>query len=378
MAEINFKAFLSCSFAEEDKDVIDFFRKMIASFDINPLIYDYQEIGRLSSKIKEKIINSDCLIAILTKRKKLEGTNFWSPPDWIQHEIALANAYNKPIAVFVEEGVKVEGLISIEERREKFERTNLIGNIDKVTKFLFKLRDYLVTTYHTGMVQAPVLLRHYIHSKDEMISDELTVERTEILMESLIDGLEATHHYIEIEETTLNLSIKPKEFDFKSIEKPSNTKVEYDIVMNTDFRFFWKVLFNPPLKKGEKIKYAFKEVRSNYRPYTYEELMARIEKGTYEYKKPICEACEWTIVYPTYELRHEFEFPVNYEIENYYPGVVIGEAKLKAEKELRRIKEGNMFAAEKMFDKWVLKLRVPKPLQNHTYYTYYVPPKLQK
>lgn len=377
MAEIRFKALLSCSFADEDCGVIDFFKKLITAFDIDTMIYNYQEIGRIPNKVKENIMKSDCLIAIATRRNKIEDTNYWTCPDWIQHEIALANAYGKPIAVFVEEGVKIEGLIAMEERREKFNRQNLIGNIDKIATFLFKLRSHLEFTYQTGMLEAPVLLRHYIHSKDEMVSKELTVERTEILMESLIDGLEATHHYIELEETTPNLSVKPEKFEFKCIEKPSNTKVEPVIVLNTEYKFFWRILFDPPLKKGERVKYAFKELRPNYRPFTYEELMERIKKGTYEYEEPKCEACEWTIAYPTYELRHEFEFPEKYEIENYYPDVVMGVARNKAQNEIKRINEENLFTAEKVFDKWILKLKVPKPLQNHTYYIYYVPLKNQ-
>lgn len=376
MAETCFKAFLSCSFAEEDKEVIDFFKKMIAAFNMQPLVYDYQEIGKISNKVKANIIESDCLIAIATKRNKIEGSNYWSCSDWIQHEIALAHAYNKPIAIFFEEGVKIEGLISMEERRERFNRQNLISNIDKITAFLYMLRNYLESIDQT--LQVPLLLRHYIHAKDQMLSKELLAERTEILMESLIDGLEATHHSIELEETTPGLSVKPLEFDFKCLEKPSGTKVEPLIVLNTEAKFFWKILFNPPLKRGERAKYTFKEVRPNYRPYTYEELMKRIDQGTYEYKEAKCEACEWTIVYPTYELRHEFEFPENYEIENFYPAVAIGEAKLKAESEVKRIEEGNMFTAEKIFDKWVLKLHVPKPFQNYTYYTYYLPSKTQR
>lgn len=375
MPEILFKAFLSCSLEEKDKEVIEFFAKIIRSFDIEPKIYDYQEIGRIPDKVKENIIRSDCLIAIATRRKKIEGSDYWASPDWIQHEIALANAYNKPIAIFFEEGVKIEGFVAMEERRERFTRDDLIKNIDKITTFLFNLRKYLESTRETGVLQVPVLIRHYIHTKEEMLSKEITVVRTEVLIESLIDGLEATHHFIEKEETTPGLSVKPKEFNFKCKEMPSGTKVEPDIVLNTDYKFLWKVLFSPPLKKGEKVKYAFKEVFPNYRPYSYEEALERIRQGTYEYKEPICEACEWTISYPTYELKSEFEFPENYEIGKYYPYVVFGAARLKAENEIRRIKEGNMFTAEKIFDKWVLKLEVPKPVQDHTYYTYYEPPK---
>jgi len=68
-------------------------------------------------------------------------------------------------------------------------------------------------------------------------------------------------------------------------------------------------------------------------------------------------------------------FPENYEITNYYPSVISDQAKVKVEDELNRIKAGNMFSAEKIFDKWVLKLKVPKPLLNHIYYAYFLPPK---
>lgn len=109
-------------------------------------------------------------------------------------------------------------------------------------------------------------------------------------------------------------------------------------------------MFTPSLKKGEKVKYAFKDVLPNCHPYTYEEVIERIKKGTYEYEELICEACEWFINYPTSELKFVFEFPENYEIENYYPDVRKGEAQLKAEDELKRIKEGSMFADEKIIE----------------------------
>lgn len=373
MAETRFRAFLSCSFSPDDKEVLEFFTKMIEAFDIDAFVYDYQEIGRLSDKVKENIIKSDCLIAIATRRNKIEGSEYWACADWIQHEIALAHAYNKAIAVFVEDAVKIEGLIALEERRERFGRHDLLRQIDKITTFLFRLRNHLESTVRIRDV--PLLLRHYIHAKDQLVSQERVVERTEILMESLVDGLDATSHSIELEETTPGLSVKTLEFDFKCLEKPTEVKVEAISILNTDAKAFWKVSFTPPLKRGDRVKYAFKEVRANCRPYTYEELRTRLRNGTYEYEEPKCEGCEWTIAYPTYELRHEFELPENYELENSWPEVVIGEARVKSESEIARIKQGGLFSAEKMFDKWVLKLHVPKPLLNHTYYTFYAPAK---
>ncbi|NIM03293.1 hypothetical protein GTN66_03980, partial [bacterium] len=308
MPEVYFRSFLSCSFAAEDRGIVEFFMKLIRAFGIEPEIYDYQEIGRTPDKVKENIIKSDCLIAIATRRKKIEESDYWACPDWIQHEIALANAYNKPIAIFVEEGVKIEGFVGMEERREKFMRNDLIKNIDKVTTFLFNLRKYLESTYQVEKLQIPVLMRHYIHAKEEILSKELTVLRCEILMESLIQELEATYHSTELQDTTPGLSTRAEQFDFICKEMPSGMNVEPLIVQNTDYKFLWKVVFNPPLRKGEKVKYAFKVIRPNYRPFTYEETLERIRQGTYEYEEPICGACEWYISYPTAELIFDFDF----------------------------------------------------------------------
>ena len=374
MPDILFKAFLSCSLATEDSTVVDVFRSLVRSFDIEPFVYDYQEVGRIPDKLKEHIINSDCLIAIATRRQKLEGSDLWACPDWIQHEIALANAYKKPIAIFVEEGVTIDGLIAIEERRQPFSRDNLLKNIDKVTRFLFNLRSYLESLYRFDKLHLPVLIRHYLRVKEEIRQDDTTVERCEVLMECLAEELEATHHSTQLEDLTPGLSVRPKQFDFICKEKPSGMKAEAQIIQEGDLKFLWQINFSPPLRKGQKVKYASKLVKANTRPATLEILMERIRQGTYEYKEPICEGCEWTIAYPTAEFQFELEFPENYEIFDYYADVRMGDADLKAPGEVKRIREGNMLLAEKLIDKWVLGLRIPKPLQDHTYYIYYTPP----
>ncbi len=374
MDGISYRAFLSCSFDEEDETLVEFFKKMISSFEMTPLVYDYQEIGGVSEKIKGKISECDCLIAIITRKDKFEGSNKWSCPAWVQHEVTLAHAYGKSIALFVEKGVLIEGLIEKEERRVIFERDNLLADINKISSFLYKLRKHLETSHQNGAATTHYLLRHYMRSKEEMQSRDWSVEKTEICIESLIDGLKTAVHKNEVEEQTEGLIIKPEEFSFKVLEKPSRVDVDYEVLVNTDSIYSWQLTFDPPLKKGEQVTYAYKKLAPRYNPYTYEELMKRIEAGTYEYKEPKCEACEWLVAHPTVELQHTFEFPENYEIKDIYPDVVYGREKVRAEKELRRIVDEEMFTAEKVFDKWVLTLSVKKPLLNHKYFVYYVPP----
>lgn len=375
MPAIIFRAFISCSLSPEDAEVVESFKRLIRSFDIDPEVYDYQELGRISDKVKEHIVRADCLIAIATRRKKIEGLDLWDCPDWLHHEVALAHAYKKPIAIFVEDGVRIEGLLETEERRQRFARTDLLRDMDKVIRFLFSLRNHLEDTYRLERVNLPVLLRHYLHVKEEVRSRDVSIVRCDILMESLIDGLEATHHSIELEETTPGLTVRPTRFDFVCKEIPAGKRAEPAVVQDSDQKYLWRLNFVPPLKKGEKVKYAFKLVRPNIRPWTHEEAQQRVTNRTYEYPDPRCEACEWTISYPTAEFCFDIEFPEGYEIRDPWLDVRMGEAGLPAEQELRRIGEGNMFTAEKIIDKWALSLRVPKPLQGHTYYLYYFAPK---
>ncbi len=374
MFEGKYNVFLSCSIDEADKDVVDFFKKMVTSFDMVPLVYDYSEIGGLTNKIKEKIEKSDCLIAVITRRDKIEGSNQWSGPAWVQHEITLGNAFNKPVAVFIEDGVVIEGLIEREERRVTFNRDDLIGEVDKISSFLFSLRKHLERIDDSEIVMTPYLFRHYMRSRQEICPKDTVIERTEICIESLVDNLSTAYHKRQLDEMTEGISVKPSEFDFRCLEHPSRTKVVHKLLVNTNRIFSWQINFDPPLNKGERVTYAYKKMFPLYNPCTYEELMQRIEAGTYKYKEPKCEACEWFVAYPTYELRHEFEFPENYEISGCNIDVVVGRTRLRAEDEIKRIREQGMFSAEKIFDKWVLKLHVPKPLTNHTYYTYYIPP----
>ena len=375
MAEVTFQSFVSCSFQPEDRKLVEFFLRLLRAFRLEPFVYDYQEIGRLSDKVKEHIISRDCLVAIATRRQKIEGSPFWACPDWIQHEVALACAYKKPIAILVEEGVRLEGLIAQEERREVFSREGLIDNIDRITSFLFSMRQNLDHNFQMSQMHIPVLLRHSFHIKEEIRSRQESVLRGEVYMECLADRLEATHHSNDPEDTSQNVSVRSKSFSFLCKEKPDRVSVRADQIIDTDSRNLWNVVFDPPLRKGDKVRYAFKQITSCYRPFTREELEQRISNKTYRYPHPACVASEWNIAYPTAEFSFQIDFPENYDLEKHFLDVRMGEADLKADTEYQRIIQANMFSAEKIIDRWTLALRIPKPLQDHTYYIYYMPPR---
>lgn len=102
------KTFFSCSFDDEDKDVVDYFLSIAVAFScfcdnvktassINP-----------PEKARQMIKESDMVIAIATKRKKSIDDK-WSMPDAVLQELSFAYALNKPVVLFVEDDVELLG-----------------------------------------------------------------------------------------------------------------------------------------------------------------------------------------------------------------------------------------------------------------------------
>src|SRR5947209_5689033 len=77
------KAFLACSFANQDEEVVAFFKKLIRAFDIEPFAYDFQEPGSLEQKVIQNIQGCDCLIALATKRWRIGKSDEWALPSWV-------------------------------------------------------------------------------------------------------------------------------------------------------------------------------------------------------------------------------------------------------------------------------------------------------
>ena len=134
-------AFVSISFNDEDKEVREWFFHIIRSLGIKPYIASEPEPREPHKKIREKIASSNYFIAILTKRTKINGKNLWKPPDWILSEIGMAFQLNKPIGVFIENGVKANGLIPRITDYVKFDREKLLDTMPKIITLLLKMRD---------------------------------------------------------------------------------------------------------------------------------------------------------------------------------------------------------------------------------------------
>lgn len=119
-------------------------------------VCDFQEVTSISESIKAHIQECDCLIALLTRRSRIEGTERYVCPQWLISEMTWAESYGMPIVVLVEDGVDLEGFPALQ-RFERFNRDLLIDCLPKITRYLLSAKDSLATN-STGIESKPATL----------------------------------------------------------------------------------------------------------------------------------------------------------------------------------------------------------------------------
>ncbi|MEA3282878.1 MAG: hypothetical protein U9Q68_10080 [Euryarchaeota archaeon] len=368
-----FKGFLSCSFSKEDEWLVELFKKYIESLGFQLIVYDFQEPATtIPNGIKEQIQTCDCLIALVTKKLKVEGSDEYVCPAWLPTEMAWANSYGVPTATIVEEGVSLEGFPKIE-RYELFNRGKLMDSLPKIIKYLQNLRDFLVEHDIGSLVPSPILKRNFIDSISEIRSDSESLFGARVKMTALSDNLKFCYHSTTLEVKCLGQSVKSKRFKFVVLEKPEHTKMTHAIVRNDDDVFKWRIIFEPPLAKGETLTYYYKCISRNNQPYTLEEAKERMEATGFPFSEPTANI-DWSITYPTERLRIEVSFPEGYMIESPRFLVAIDRCGNVSEIEGRRLRENKSFEIRKVLDKTRLVLDVKRPLWGYKYWVLWTTP----
>lgn len=137
------KCFLSGSFSQEDRTDFEWFRKVAEAVELEVLTGEEPSVSPLPETVKSRIRDCDGFIALLTRRDKIEGSDEWRPPAWVEQEFALAYSMNKPMAVFVENGVRVEGLEPHVAKYERFSRDDLSTVAPTIVRYLVVLKNRL-------------------------------------------------------------------------------------------------------------------------------------------------------------------------------------------------------------------------------------------
>lgn len=134
------KAFFSCSFKNDDKEVNDYFRAICEGLDISCYNVEggYSELP--PDKALEMIKSSDAVIAIAPARTKLDGTNQYCMPEAVSNEISFAYSLKKPLLIIKEDTVRADGFHNSYGTHLPFDR-NKLGTTEFLRKAVHSIHN---------------------------------------------------------------------------------------------------------------------------------------------------------------------------------------------------------------------------------------------
>lgn len=109
------RIFVAHAFRSEDRGLVALIDQLLASHDARAVTGERLGGGGVTREIRERISECDGLVAILTRRDRLER-GAWTTHDWVNSELQFARDREKPAIALVEDGVEVGGAYSEHER----------------------------------------------------------------------------------------------------------------------------------------------------------------------------------------------------------------------------------------------------------------------
>lgn len=139
-----YSVFLSASACKDDEQIIQWFKDLFQEHNLIPIFAtDIPQPRPPHDKIKSLIQDSNGFIGVLTKRQKIEGTNLWKGPDWVQNEVGMAFDSDKPIMMFIEKGVDDKGITNRVTDYVMFDREKLKESEPNVKRALRNFKQFI-------------------------------------------------------------------------------------------------------------------------------------------------------------------------------------------------------------------------------------------
>ena len=108
MPDYGINVFFSCSFDKSDKEVVEYFRSMCEGFHMSCTNVDKATHHSPVREAEKMIQRSNALIVIATRRQERKNGKYIMPPS-CQVEVGMALGLAKPVLLFAENGVSIEG-----------------------------------------------------------------------------------------------------------------------------------------------------------------------------------------------------------------------------------------------------------------------------
>lgn len=116
--------FFSCSLQPAEAELNAWFKAFCSGFGISCTTVDNASTKAPPVKARDDIERLEGFIAIVTRRKRI-GKNKFLMPSSVRDEIAIAFSHEKPLLIFVERGVEMDGLVPPSVTYKVFDRDSI-------------------------------------------------------------------------------------------------------------------------------------------------------------------------------------------------------------------------------------------------------------
>lgn len=260
MDSIAVKAFLSCSFRPDDHDVVVLFHQICKALDI-----DCQNVSgaykRVPAEQARKMIAASDLCIVIASRREEISEGFYRMPEAVNEELSIAYGKEKPILLFVEKGVQIDGMKTGYCTYATFDSDSLwtSDQISSIIKSLHEEKLELIPVQSAHQTQV---------SRDKIIrSNKFLIELRPCESElRWFYTLQAKIEFFKDIEVGLPLdfwagiaqaaeSSEPISVDVELIEAPKNMKAVLTNVTSSSTESKNLLEFDPKPQKGDVVEY---------------------------------------------------------------------------------------------------------------------------
>jgi hypothetical protein len=129
------KVFLAFSFRPEDKEVVDWVDRLMATQEIRPVTGEGLGGEQLTPAVEARIDECDALVALLTRREAIANGGY-TTHSWVRDELGYARAgRRKPAIALIESGVSNDGMQQPHEHIP-FDRANPVPALIRLSETL--------------------------------------------------------------------------------------------------------------------------------------------------------------------------------------------------------------------------------------------------
>ncbi|MEM7457321.1 MAG: hypothetical protein AAF456_23500 [Planctomycetota bacterium] len=369
--------------------LMEFFLTLVNDIGFRADPFDFPSSMTVLEKQQEMIESCDGFLALLTPDEQTADGRFICSSA-VTTEIGMALGAGKTIQQFAFNGVdftanqgsqantvaRIDTLHKSPDEPIAFDAKNVRQIIRALLDFKHRIESYLDAS-STGNDDSFFLYRRFAVKQDILSDTELRLHN-EIEAFTLKPLDSHTHDAMLLCDRGNGDGVRldDEKFQFKFIS-PQETTYSIRKPVNDYSSFRFLIDFDPPLPVSTDVKYAYRRSHFNYFPFTVEELQSIIAEGKVSNRvmadrKMIGQ--DLFITQPTEEIEISMTFPAGYPIRNYQALACEIRGDLINRSETERAGEFVQLDHNEFDDVYTLKMTIPKPRMNCTYFLLYTPP----